>query len=454
MVTAGDAIEIYKSAVAAVQPAVLMPGVLEMDEESVRIGELVFKREDLGRLVVIGAGKASAAMAGAVEKVLGEVIHSGLVITKYGHALPLQKIICLEAAHPVPDENGVLATGRMLELLSGLSGQDVVLFLVSGGASALMTDVPPGVQLEEVQQLVQLLLSCGADISEMNTIRKHLSQVKGGQLSRAAAPATVVSLILSDVNGDPLSVIASGPTVGDASTFSEAIDIIDKYRLRDRVPLGIMDWLKAGVAGTHAETPVPGDPLFDKTHNFLIGTNKISLAAASAHAESLGYCVHIVDDHLSGDAEKEAVRFVDACQLYDGHRPACLLMGGETTVVVKGNGKGGRNQHFVLAALCVLQSRGVAITEYPVILSGGTDGSDGPTDAAGAVIDASLAAALAASGIDARKYLLNNDAYHFFEQAGGLLKTGPTQTNVMDVVIGLVWLNSHLRPLPHHSPDL
>ncbi len=439
MVRANDAIEIYRAAVSAVQPAILLPKVLGLDAENIRIGELVFKRSDIGRLIVVGAGKASAAMAQAVEKVLGEVIDKGLVITKYEHALPLRIIRCLEAGHPVPDQNGVSATVELLSLMSDLSGDDLVLFLVSGGASALMADVPPGVTLPEVQQLVQLLLGCGADISEMNTIRKHLSLVKGGQLSRAAAPATVVSLILSDVNGDPLSVIASGPTVGDDSTFDDAIEIINRYALKEKVPAGIVKWLEVGAAGANPETPVPGDPLFERTHNILVGTNKISLAAAALLANEKGYHVHLVGDAMRGDAENEATHFVDACVLYDGPRPACFLMGGETTVVLTGNGKGGRNQHFVLAALCELQRRGVPAENYPVILSGGTDGSDGPTDAAGAVIDSELLHRLnALPGVDAAAYLQTNDAYHFFERTGGLIKTGPTQTNVMDVVVGLL----------------
>ncbi len=438
METGNDALEIFGAAVAAVQPSVLLRQTLGLDKENLRVGELVFERLAIGRLVVIGAGKASAAMAQAVEDVLVEIIDAGLIITKYAHALPLKKIACREAGHPVPDEAGVMATEQLLEMVSDLHADDVVLFLVSGGASALMTDVPPGVSLEQVQQLVQLMLACGADIAEINTVRKHLSRVKGGQLSRAVSPATIVSLILSDVNGDSLSVIASGPTAGDDSTFEDALKIIAGYGLKDKVPPAILQWLEDGLAGLHPETPVPGDSLFDKTHNLLVGTNKVSLAAASAKAVSLGYHVSIINDRLSGMAEEEARRFVDACSLYKGPLPACLLMGGETTVVLKGSGKGGRNQHFVLAALCELEARAIAPGDFPVILSGGTDGTDGPTDAAGALLDVPLAERFLASALEAGAYLSNNDAYHFFQRLDGLIKTGPTQTNVMDVAFALI----------------
>jgi glycerate 2-kinase len=315
-----------------------------------------------------------------------------------------------------------------------------VIFLVSGGASALMADAPDGMTHESLQDLVRLLLASGANIDEINCIRKHLSFIKGGQLAKKIFPANLVSLVLSDVNGDNLSVIASGPTVADPSTFSDAIEILKRYRLIDDVSPAIRKYLEGGVAGLVPETPKAGDPIFAKTYNSLIGTNSISLQAASKAAIQKGYHPIIINTILEGEAEQQAAKFVDTCLLYQGPKPACLLMGGETTVTIRGKGLGGRNQHFALAALCELIKRDINRDQVPVILSGGTDGTDGPTDAAGAIIDAGHLNILKAAGDEdmANEFLHANDAYHFFEKYGGLIKTGPTQTNVMDLIIGLV----------------
>ena len=425
-----DAIEIFKAAVEAVQPEKLIPRHVSLTADSITIGDTSFLRSETGKVIVIGAGKASAAMALAIEKILLPVIDSGLIVTKYEHSLPLSKIQCIEAGHPVPDQNGIEATTRIKLMVSHLDEKDLVIFLASGGASALLADVPVGISLADIRFLAQLLLSSGANIEEINTVRKHLSFIKGGQLSKTVSPAKLISLILSDVNGDDLSVIASGPTVGDHSSFSEALSIIHRYDLRHKIPDSIIHWLNDGADGKNAETPYPGDPLFKNTVNLLIGTNSVSLRAAELSAVSKGYHVVVVNNKLEGEAEQQAVKFVEACQLYDGPVPACLLMGGETTVTIKGIGMGGRNQHFVLAALCEMQKGG---REDLVILSGGTDGTDGPTDAAGAVTDGG-----SLDYTDAPEYLVNNDAYHFFEKNGGLIKTGPTQTNVMDIVVGLI----------------
>jgi len=430
-----DASEIFMEAIDAVQPARLIPQFVRLSEHEIIIGDHQFDRRSTGRVIVIGAGKASAAMAQALEKLLLPVIDDGLVITKYGHALPLQKIRCLEAGHPVPDLNGIRGTGLLLAKTDGLKENDLIIFLVSGGASALIADVPPGVPLEAVQKLVRLLLASGANIDEINTIRKHLSMIKGGQLSGRVYPARLVSLILSDVNGDSLSTIASGPTVGDPSTFSDAIEIINKYGLMKSLPVEVKAHLQRGVDGMFPETPKPGDRLLSSTINLLIGTNHISLRAAESAAVAKGFHTVIINSALDGDATLRAKEFVEACLLYSGPRPACLLMGGETTVTVTGAGLGGRNQHFVLAAVCEMIKRGVTIDRMPVILSGGTDGTDGPTDAAGAITESSHLRA----GEEAMRYLNENDSYHFFEKYNGLIKTGPTQTNVMDIVIGLCY---------------
>jgi glycerate 2-kinase len=432
--------EIFMAGVEAVKPARLIPGHVSLTKDFLRVGDHSFEISALGKVIVIGAGKASAAMAQAIELILSPVISKGLIITKYGHSLPLQKIECLEAGHPVPDRNGIEATLKMLSLVDNTYEKDLVIFLVSGGASALMADVPDGVSTKALQDLVRLLLASGANIDEINCIRKHLSFIKGGQLAKKVFPANLVSLILSDVNGDNLSVIASGPTVPDPTTFSDAIEVLKRYNLIGKVSPAIRKCLEAGVAGLVQETPKPDNLIFAKTYNSLIGTNSISLQAATKAAIQKGYYPIIIDATLDGEAELKAANFVEACLLYKGQKPACLLMGGETTVTISGKGLGGRNQHFVLAALCELIKRDISSDQVPVILSGGTDGTDGPTDAAGAIIDAGQLNIFKAAGdVDiARKFLNANDAYHFFEKYGGLIKTGPTQTNVMDLVIGLV----------------
>jgi glycerate 2-kinase len=432
-----DALEIFTSAVAAVQPAKLIPRLIALEGDELVIANQRFVLSGKGKLIVIGAGKASAAMALAVEEVLLLKISAGLIITKYEHSVPLQKIKCLEAGHPLPDPSGLAATALMAETIADLSAEDTVIFLVSGGASALMADLCVGVSLDDMQQLMKLLLGSGATIDEINAVRKHLSYLKGGQLSRVAAPARVISLILSDVNGDPLHVIASGPTVGDPTTFADAVAVIEKYRLKHEVPASVLERLESGSRGEIPDTPEPGSNEFKNTANILIGSNSISLEAARQTAEQMGYHAIILNSKMEGEAEKVAGHFVDTCLLYDGPRPTCLLMGGETTVTLKGSGLGGRNQHFVLAALIALQQRGVSPGRCPVILSGGTDGTDGPTDAAGAVLDRDLLLLPQSQPLMANTAFENNDAYHFFASTGGLIKTGPTQTNVMDIVVGL-----------------
>jgi hydroxypyruvate reductase len=307
----------------------------------------------------------------------------------------------------------------------------MVIALISGGASALMVDCPPGVSLPELQQVFARLLACGADIAEMNIVRKHLSPgIKGGQLVRSAFPATLISFILSDVPGDRLDSIASGPTVPDTSTFKDAWEILKKYDLIQSLPLSIRDWLNNGVAGNIPDTPKPGDKIFDNSHNFLIGSNHIALQAAKAKSEELGYNTSILSESLTGEARFKAAEVVKLAQKYTGPRPACLLLGGETTVTIKGEGTGGRNQEFALAALVALKNA----SSVPVILAAGTDGTDGPTPAAGAVIDEETLK----TALNPKLYLEENNSYNFFLQAGGHIITGPTQTNVMDVVVVLI----------------
>lgn len=428
-----DAIKIFNAGVAAVQPAVLIGEYIRPDQNGLRIGERHFTLSGTGRLIIVGAGKAAAAMAQAIEALLPRQSYEGMVITKYAHSLPLSRIRVLEAGHPVPDENGVAATKELLQLVSSATAQDLVLFLLSGGASALLTDLPDESTLSDMQQLSQLLLKSGADIHEMNVIRKHLSIVKGGQLALAAYPAPICSIILSDVVGDDLSVIGSGPTVPDPSTFGDALTLLERHGILQQVPRHLLTYLERGNSGAIVETPKPGDARFAHVYNVLAGSNQVALTAAATQARAMGYHAEILSSTATGEAHALAEQLVQTAAAYQGPLPACLLMGGESTVQVKGNGTGGRNQHLALAAGITLPANAPF-----VILSAGTDGTDGPTDAAGAVVTAHLMADAAHKGLDAAAYLEDNDAYHFFAAAGGLIKTGPTQTNVMDLMLVLI----------------
>jgi hydroxypyruvate reductase len=321
----------------------------------------------------------------------------------------------------------------MMQLLASVTEKDLVLFLLSGGASALLADYPPGSSLADVQAVFDLLLKSGATIHEMNTVRKHISVIKGGQLALQVYPATLCTLILSDVVGDDLDVIGSGPTVPDRSTFADTQAVLEKYRLSQQIPLAIRQYLQKGINGQIADTPKPGHPGFNTTHNYLVGSNSIALEAAAQYAEAQGYHTTLLSSTVTGNAHTLAQALAQQAIRWAGPRPACLLMGGESTVIVTGQGLGGRNQQLALAAGITLQSH-----PHITILSAGTDGTDGPTDAAGAVVNATIMKRAAALGLNPVTYLENNDAYHFFERTGGLIKTGPTQTNVMDVMMAII----------------
>lgn len=424
--------DIYSAAVAAVQPAVLLQQYLSVNENGISINhEQLFIQKKT--VTVIGAGKAAAAMAQAAESILGDYLKQGVITTKYDHALPLQKITCIEAAHPVPDEQSVKAVQQTIKLLQQTIPDEIIICLLSGGASALWADVPAGLNLQELQQTFQLLLRSGASIDEMNCIRRHLSQIKGGQLLRYAPHANWFTLIISDVPGDSIQDIASGPTSADATTFADAMHIIDRYRLKDQLPLAVVQHLQKGISNQLHDTVKPGDPLTAKATNIIIGNNNTALQAAKQTALSLGYSVVLHKQLLTGEASDAASFIIDTVRTYQGSKPACFLFGGETTVTVTGNGKGGRNQQLALCALQLLQNKLQRIT----LLSAGTDGTDGPTDAAGAFADELLLNTVREKELSISQAITSNDAYHFFEKANGLLKTGATQTNVMDIVIVL-----------------
>ncbi len=434
---------IFSKAVLEVNPYERLKDIIRIEKNMlfVRIkenSEKNFNLDAFKRIFIIGSGKASASMAQAIENIFGDRITSGLITTKYGHTLPLEKTELLEAGHPIPDRKGFEGAKKIQNLLKKTGPEDLVIFLLSGGASALLP-LPVGrITLEEKQEVTQLLLDCGANIREINTIRKHISQIKGGWLARWAYPSPVIGFILSDVVGDQLDTIGSGPTVPDSSTFTEAWGILKKYDLIDEIAPSIQKYLLSGREGKVEETPKPGDPAFEKVMNTLIGSNILALRAAEKEASSIGFNTLILSSSIEGET-REAARFHGAIArevIYSGNplpRPACILSGGETTVNVKGHGIGGRNQEFALAM--ALEIIGL---EKVVFMSGGTDGTDGPTDASGALSDHMTISRARSMGLDPKAHLNNNDSHTFFKSLGDLLITGPTHTNVMDVRILLV----------------
>ena len=386
-------------------------------------------RQDLDqydRIFVVGAGKASGTMARAVEQMLGDRIAAGCVNGKDGESTKLRRIELRLCGHPVPDERGLAGAKRIAEICAEAGERDLVICLFSGGASALMPYPAPPITLAEKQETTKVLLASGAEIQEINTVRKHLSAIKGGQLARLAAPAKVLSLILSDVVGDDPSVIASGPTTPDSSTFEDSWAVLKRYDLTGRVPGRVRERLKQGAQ----ESPKPGDPIFDSVENCVIGSNQKSLDAAARAAKELRYKTLILSSSLQGETRDVArVHAAIARQIREHgqpiHRPACVISGGETTVTIRGEGRGGRNQEFALAAAI-----DIAGMEDTLILSVGTDGTDGPTDAAGAIADGTT---LQRSQRSAGEALAANDSYTFFEELGDLVITGSTGTNVMDL---------------------
>jgi len=430
--------QIFDAAVRAVDPGEAIRRSLSREGSRLRVGQGELDLAKIGKIVVVGCGKAAAPMAAAVEEILGDRVSRGVVVTKYGHVQPTSRIRIHEAGHPVPDEAGMAGAQAVLDSVQGLAPEDLVLVLISGGGSAL-TPVPvKGISLTEKQALTKALLACGADIREINTLRKHVSRFKGGQLARAAQPARVDSLILSDIVGDPLDAIASGPTVPDPTTYADALAILDKYRIRGEIPGTIRSHLEAGARGQAPETPKPGESLFARVRNLIVGSNFQALEAARDEAQALGFTPMILSSFIEGETREIARMHAALAREVRSsgnpvRPPACLISGGETTVTLRGSGKGGRNQEFVLAA-----ALDIAGLSGMVILSAGTDGTDGPTDAAGALADGETCGRALIMSLNPRVALDTNDAYPFFEKLGDLIITGPTKTNVMDVRLILV----------------
>jgi glycerate 2-kinase len=399
-----------------------------------------YEKEKLNKLYVVSFGKAAPLMARALADRVDNALTKGIVITKYGHIGSqhfADTLAVYEAGHPIPDENGVRATGEILNLLKQADENTFVVFLISGGGSALLCCPYKGIALAEKQLVTDLLLKAGANIQELNTVRKHISSVKGGRLAEIACPAKMVSLILSDVIGDQLDVIASGPTSPDPSTYDDAMKVIQKYGLASRMPENVINILTKGVQGHIPETPKKGAPVFSGMNNIIIGSNAIAVEAAKKAAERSGYKTAVLSTKLSGEASQVAKDLAKASldrkkTMRDGEK-VCLIAGGETTVTVKGNGKGGRNTELALAF-------GIEIQGEPGItfLSAGTDGTDGPTDAAGAIVTGQMFSEAVQHGLDPQDYLTRNDSYTFFKTIKGLVITGPTGTNVMDIQLILL----------------
>ena len=429
-----QALRIFRAALKAAGPAEAVSRHLRVRGDKLIAGHQRYDLRSFRDIYVIGAGKAGASMAKPVERMLGKRVRAGLINVKYGHAAKLRRIELNESGHPIPDRNGVSGAERIAQMAREAGGDDLVICLISGGASALLPLPAPPVTLEEKQETTRLLLHCGATIHEFNCVRKHISQLKGGQLARLAFPARMLTLILSDVIGDDLDVIGSGPTVPDPSTYADARAVFRKYRIWERLPPSVRERIDGGAP----ETPKPGDPIFERVQNLVVGSNRLAVDAAAAEARKLGFHTLVLSTFIEGETRDIArMHSAVAKEIVASGRPvkppACVISGGETTVTIHGQGLGGRNQEFALAAAI-----DIAGLKNVALLSGGTDGTDGPTDAAGAIADGTTIARARSLGLDAAEFLNNNDSYHFFEPLGDLIKTGPTGTNVMDVRILLV----------------
>jgi glycerate 2-kinase len=450
-----QAARIMAAALEAVDPYQAVLNHLKIEGNLLSAAGRIYPLDQFEKVWLVGAGKAGAPMALAVSQVLDDYLSGGIVIVKDGHSLSNDSLVrsgfpdppssfkrlnIIEAGHPVPDRRGLRAARQIADLLEEAGSHDLVICLISGGGSALLTDPAYSLDLKDLQSLTSLLLSSGADITEINTLRKHLDDFKGGGLARLAAPSAVLALILSDVIADPLDMIASGPTVPDPTTYAQAYAVLEKYDLVQNAPQAVIERLRRGMQGDLPETPKPGDPLFNGVNNLIIGSNRQAAEAAREQAAREGYHALILTNRLSGEA-RSAGRALAALAHQLLHpvgsapppglieRPACLIAGGETTVTIRGDGLGGRNQELALAAVAPLSGlRGAALVTLA------TDGGDGPTPAAGAVVTSETHKRALDMGLDPQDFLDRNDSYHFFLSLDDLLKTGPTLTNVNDLV--------------------
>ena len=435
-----DICQVLSDVLKQVDPADAIKRNLSRNTSRLILGNQAVDLSDFERVFILGVGKAAVPMVSAAAGILQPLITSGVLITKEGHLdrsmmPPRGRIAMFEAGHPLPDRRNLQASSSVAALAQDINPGDLVICLISGGASSLLIKPAPDLSLQDIKSLTSLLLSVGASIDELNTVRKHLDIFKGGGLARSLFPATVVSFILSDVIGDRLDMVASGPTVADPTTFADAWAILEKYHILAQVPESIRAHLKAGISGTIPETVKPGDPILNRVRNILIGNNTQAVNAASQAAMKLGFTTKILTTSLHGEAFEAGRKLSEIAISNITHNRAhrhttCLIAGGETTVTLKGNGKGGRNQELALASV-----PGLASAENELLLvSLATDGGDGPTDAAGAVATNHTLLRGEVLGLSPQHYLQRNDSYHYFEQLGDLIKTGPTLTNVNDLV--------------------
>jgi len=436
-----DAARIWTAALQAVEPESAIRRFVQRTGRTLKVGRRRFDLGGFRKIWVLGAGKASAPMGCALEKILGRYLSGGLLVTKYGHAVPLRKLQLLEAGHPLPDGNGIASAAQILSLVKNhIRADDLVFCLLSGGASSLIVAPAAGITLADKFTCTQLLLNAGADIYELNAVRKHLSDIKGGGLARILAPTTVVSLTLSDVVGDDLGTIASGPLAPDPTTFGDCMEILQKLHIFEQIPQAVRKRLELGSSGRIPETPKENDAAFRKIQTHILGSSAQACTAAARAARKLGYKAMVLTSRLDGDNEAAARLHMSVAseivfQDRPLRRPACIVSGGETTVRVTGNGKGGRNQEFALHCI-----RHLARLPAPCLVASlGTDGTDGPTDAAGAIADnATLSRSIKCGAQFLNEALKNNDSYNFFQRLGDLIITGPTRTNVMDLHLVLV----------------
>jgi len=437
-----DALKALEAALEAVDPKRAVLDKLHLSGDWIGVGSKHVHLNDAGKVIVVGGGKAGGPMAEGVEEALGDRVTAGSVNVLRGteSSYRLKRIRLNPASHPIPDEEGVRGVRDMIGLVSALGADDVVICLISGGGSALMPLPAEGVTLGDIQGITAGLLKVGATIGELNSVRKHLSAFKGGQLARACQPARVVSLILSDVVGDPIDTIASGPTAPDPTTFADAVNVLKKYGLLGHLSEAVRGHLAGGMEGSVAETPKPDDPLFRDVHNVVVASNLSAAERAAATAGDLGYNSLLLTTHLEGEARYAGVFLSGLARgvQVNGHPlklPACIVLGGETTVAVKGDGVGGRNQELALSAS--MSVGGLTC----VIAALGTDGIDGPTDAAGALADGATTARALEKGLSPGAFLERNDSYSFFKALGDNILTGPTGTNVNDLTLILCGLN-------------
>jgi glycerate 2-kinase len=428
------AVDIFRAGVDSVMPERLMRQVVALEGNALRINGQVYSLRDDQKVYVFGSGKAAEGMAKGLLGILGERIAGGVIVTGQATGLDLLPLTVVEGSHPVPDEHSIRGAELLIKGLAGLRQDDFFIYLLSGGSSALIEKPLAGVSLADMRETTKVLLESGEPIGQINTVRKHLSMVKGGRLGRFTVSSGAV-LVISDVIGDDLSVIGSGPLYFDRTTFQECAAVLDRHGLRDRMPPSVRTVIAAGVRGQIPDTPKQEH---EAIRHYLIGTNRTALEAARRKARELGLDAHVLTSFLAGEA-REAARVLAAIArniIWAGEPfqpPCCLLCGGETTVTVRGGGAGGRNQELVLAALAELRN-----DEAVLVLSGGTDGIDGNSTAAGACGDSRMLAEAARLGLSVDGFLADNDSNGFFRRVGGLLETGPTGTNVMDLTLFII----------------